>query len=461
MNGTNGSGAYGSSGNGHAPGGDPFGFYGNPFGQEPDTGGGTNGKNPGNGHGGGTGAGTRHQDEPILCEQLEPLPITSIPPRTWAYGHFLLFGHASVLGAVDGGGKGGHAVAIALSMITGRELLGEKVWRTGPVVIVTYEDDKMEWRRRIAAACLHYGIDYDSVIRSFYFISRPRSRISFAARIGNAGDGSKIGFPDSEAIIAHLKAIRPALFIVDPFNRAHALEDGNSNVMIALVAGEISRIAAETLVAAMVLHHLRKGSTGQLDDLMGATALRATFRATRILVGMTREEAEGFELPTAEAWRYSKIASTKANYTPPETARWYVSDSVKLGNIDVDPTYPEGDSIAVIATWNPPDAFEGLSRSAIAEILTALRTGPEPGEFYTKHRNANERWAGWPIVKISSKSTAEAARIIKAWLKSSTLIEDEKYLSPKTRKYTGRIVVNEGKAAAILGSLYRPPETAS
>src|SRR5215469_17675276 len=201
-------------------------------------------------------------ETPIVCETLEPIPITSIAPRTWAYGNFLLFGHAAVLGAVDGGGKGAHAVAIALSMITGRELLGDKVWRTGPVVIITYEDDQMEWRRRIAAACLHHDIDYDAVISSFYFITRPRSQITFAARLTSPGEVSRIGFPHSEAIIQHLKAVKPALFIVDPFNRAHALEDGNSNVMIALVAGEISRIAAEAGCAALVLHHLRKGSNG-------------------------------------------------------------------------------------------------------------------------------------------------------------------------------------------------------
>ena len=50
---------------------------------------------------------------------------------------------------------------------------------------------------------------------------------------------------------------------------------------------------------------------------MGATALRSTFRSTRILARMTREEAEGFKLPPAKAWRYSRIASTEENYAPP------------------------------------------------------------------------------------------------------------------------------------------------
>jgi hypothetical protein len=53
---------------------------------------------------------------------------------------------------------------------------------------------------------------------------------------------------------------------------------------------------------------------------MGATALRSTFRSTCILARMTRDEAEGFKLPPAEAWRYSCIANTEENCTPPVRA---------------------------------------------------------------------------------------------------------------------------------------------
>ena len=72
-----------------------------------------------------------------------------------------------------------------------------------------------------------------------------------------------------------------AMLIVDPFNHAHALEDGNNNVMVAKVAAEMARIGYETECAVLVLHHLRKGSNGNPDDLMGATSLRATFRSCR------------------------------------------------------------------------------------------------------------------------------------------------------------------------------------
>ena len=95
---------------------------------------------------------------------LEPIGRQNIPPRQWAYGNYLLFGKTAVLGAVDGGGKGAIATVMLLAHIFGQPLLGEKIWRHGRVAIITYEDDETEWHRRIAAACVHYQLDYEHEI---------------------------------------------------------------------------------------------------------------------------------------------------------------------------------------------------------------------------------------------------------------------------------------------------------
>jgi len=390
-----------------------------------------------------------HIDDQITTEQIIQDAISDIPPRPWAFGTYLLFGHAAVIGAIDGGGKGAYAVAVALSMITGRPLLNEHVWRTGPVVIITYEDNKEEWARRIAAACIHYGIDFADVKNQFHFIvRRDRERVYFAAQ-SEAG----LVYPDSAGIIRVLKELNAALFIVDPFNLAHDSADGNSNVAIAKVASEISRIAAESAVAALVLHHLRKGSSGTVDDLMGATALRANFRATRILIRMSKSEAESLNLPTREHWRYSRIADSKENYAqPPEFATWYYLESVELGN----PAgiYVSGDNVQVTKTWTPPDVFEGLPLDAVSNIFDAIRQGLGNGEFYSPDKRSPERWAGNLIVKYSSKSPADASRILKTWLQpdKKVLIKDE-YYSPDRREEIARVSLNEAKVAEILGPL--------
>ena len=312
------------------------------------------------------------QSDDIEAVALDPRPINQIPPRRWAYGHFLQFGSAAVMAAPDGIGKGFVTTAMALSVIFGVALLGERIWRTGPVAIITYEDDREEWERRIAAACLYYKLDFEAAIRSIHFIRhRTEARVVFA---GRGEEGGPVRFPDSAAIVRELRACGAVLLVVDPFNSAHDLDDGNSNVLIARVAQEITRVAQATGVAALVLHHVRKGSTGEVDDLMGATSLRATFRGARILVRMTEVQAEGLGIKPEDRFRYFRIAGTKENYAPPpEKSHWYRLMSQPLGN-DTD-DYPDGDDMAVATIWQPPSPFEGVSLPALKRVFDNLREG--------------------------------------------------------------------------------------
>ena len=380
------------------------------------------------------------QGEPLESATLQPIGAANIPPRQWAYGHYLLFGSAAVLGAVDGAGKGAIAVVMALATITGEPLLGEQVWRRGPVAIVTYEDDETEWHRRIAAACIHYDLDYAAVLEKVQFIRKPGGRVSFGTII----DGF-ISFPDTAAVIDRLKAIGAALMIVDPFNHAHGLEDGNNNAMVAKIAAEIAAIAGNAKCAALVLHHLRKGAGGNPDDLMGATSLRATFRACRILARMTPEQAE--KMNVTEPWRYIRIAGSKENYAPPpEKATWYKLESVRLGNVT--DAYPEGDSVAVVAIWQPRPMFEGMDGATLRAVFVALRQTIHGPNKQAKHTP----WAGNLLMGVGGRSEREAGKIIGAWLESGVLTKSE-YYHPVSKNRVARVVLDEAKAAEIIAAL--------
>jgi hypothetical protein len=387
---------------------------------------------------------------PLVCKPSPRHPISSIPPRPWAYGKFLLFGIASALGGADGSGKGAHAVVICLAMITGRPLLGEHVWRNGPVAIITYEDDEIEWRRRIAAACIHYKIDYEEVIESFHFIARPGERVCLAQQ---SFRGSVV-FPDGDDIISDLKKIGAVLLVLDPFNHAHALEDGNNNALIAQVAGEITRIAHESGAAALVLHHLRKGATGNADDFMGAVSLRAAFRSVRIIARMLTEQANGLGLPPQQAWRYTRITGSKENYAPPpELTTWYKLEGVDLFNIT--DLYPDGDNVHVATRWDPPDAFEGISRTIIAEIFAAIRIPPEPGLCWSPDPRSGAEWVGTIIAAKTKKSLDQVKAIVRTWIdKDKAVLIKNSYHHPKQSKNKPCVALNEAKAAEILGPLY-------
>lgn len=381
-------------------------------------------------------------DDTIKCNRITYVDATKIPPRPWAYGNYLLRGTAAVLGAVDGAGKGAIAVVTALAMITGKPLLGERVWRKGPVAIISYEDDVDEWHRRIAAACLHYELDCEAVLADIHFLHKPSGRVSFAS----IEDG-KVTLPDSAQILCHLKDIGAVLLIIDPFNHAHELDDGNNNVMVAKVAGEVSRIVHEAPAAGLVLHHLRKGSSGAPDDLMGATSLRATFRSARILQRMTPDIADKMKI--TDPWRYIRIAGSKENYAPPpDKATWYKLIGVPLGNCEVDPVYPDGDDIEVATTWHPRPMFEGMDPAALRAVFQELRR-----TIYSPVKQSkNTPWAGKVLMDIGKRSEVEAAKIITAWLESGTLTKGEHY-SADSKHAVQRVTLDDAKATEILAAL--------
>jgi hypothetical protein len=385
----------------------------------------------------------------------EGLPVIigfdQIPPRQWAYGRFLMFGAAAVLGATDGTGKGFVTATMILALVTGRPLLGEKVWRSGAVGIITYEDDPTEWLRRLAAACIHHNIKYDDIRPHIFFLLRPGGRVVLAQR----GLSKETIYPDSDAIIEKLKARKAVALVIDPFNSVHEMDDGNSNVQIARVAMQVTSIAQRANVAAFVLHHLRKGATGDPDDLMGAVALRANFRACRIMQAMSSDDGKHLGIAETERFRYLRITSGKANYAPPPNeAHWFELISIKLGNPDG--IYTEGDSLAVAATWTPPAPIDGVSWKVVEAIFGEIRQGPAEGERYSPMPQA-KNWAGHLIAGLANRTPDQAASILKEWIKDGVL-NVEPWKNPKHRRTTQGLTVNEALAAQMARPNRADPE---
>lgn len=372
---------------------------------------------------------------------LPKIPIQQIPPRQWLYGHFLLVGHAACLAAVDGGGKGAMAVAMALAVITGKPLLGDKVHRTGQVMIVTYEDKLEEWQRRIAAACMHYDLDYDVILDHIAFLDKASGLIAFAQP--NPREGGPISCADADDIISEMKDFGAVLLIVDPLNRAHGFDDGNNNVAMAQVAGAMDRVAGEAQAAVLVLHHLRKGSTGIADDMMGATSVRATFRSSRVLAKMQKVEGEALGIKE-DHWRYSRISGSKDNYAPPpDEAVWFKLESVLLGNVT--PDYPNGDSIQVTTPWQCRPTFEGLDHAKLTIIFDNLKTS-----IYSPRTQA-ENWIGKLLMDIGGRSRVEARTILSKWVESGTITTED--YTTESRNRTQKVVLDGQKATEILNSL--------
>jgi hypothetical protein len=105
---------------------------------------------------------------PVVWSAAElKVSFSNIPHRQWLYGFDLVRGETTVIGSPGGVGKSSLAIGMAISIATGRELLGEKV-RGGDdlkVLLINAEDGGTEIQRRIWAFCRAHNIAEQSLNR--------------------------------------------------------------------------------------------------------------------------------------------------------------------------------------------------------------------------------------------------------------------------------------------------------
>jgi RecA-family ATPase len=101
--------------------------------------------------------------DPFDPEDLADLLTEEIEPRQWLLGKLLCRKYLTVSAASGGTGKTSLAITLALSLATGRPLLGIHVHKQCRVLLLTYEDGREEYKRRFKAACLHYNIHADDI----------------------------------------------------------------------------------------------------------------------------------------------------------------------------------------------------------------------------------------------------------------------------------------------------------
>src|SRR5690606_29501011 len=113
----------------------------------------------------------------------------TIPPREWIYGYHYIRRFISVTVSPGGVGKTSKSIGEALSMATGRPLLGESVHGRARVWLWNGEDPRDELDRRIAAACIYYGVTREE-LADWLFVDSGREQQLIAAT--TTKDGTKI-----------------------------------------------------------------------------------------------------------------------------------------------------------------------------------------------------------------------------------------------------------------------------
>jgi DNA polymerase I-like protein with 3'-5' exonuclease and polymerase domains len=365
---------------------------------------------------------------------------TTLPqPRRWLTAGQFCRTFLSGLVAPGATGKTALRILQALALATGKPLAGQHIYRRCRVLIISFEDDAEELRRRILAACLHYKISLADV-KGWLFPACPKGLKLMEMRDGERATGML-----EPALRRAIERRQPDLVILDPFVKLHALEE-NDNAAMDAVADLLTQLAREYDIAMDSPAHTRKGlvTAGDADVRRGASAVRDAGRLDYTLIPMSEDEAKAFGIALEERREYLRLDSAKVNLLPPaRTAQWFKLISVPLGNTT--PDYPDGDYVQTLEPWKPPEILAGFAPEAIEATLEEIEAGLPSGQRYSSSPGATSR-AAWPVVQkyCPTKTEAQCREVVRLWLKTSILREDD-YDDPVDRKPRKGLRLNRTK----------------
>jgi hypothetical protein len=277
--------------------------------------------------------------------------FSHIPHRQFLYGVDLIRGELTVMGSPGGIGKSSIAIGMAVSIATGRELLGEKIRGNDlKVLLINAEDSGIEIQRRVWAFCLAYNVAEQDLGRLHVAgADDPRvHRLSFLRtnEKSNLSTLDPIGF---EVLEAALSAISPDVIVLDPLVALCAGGNMNDNAAMSLVMRGLKQLAAKYRCAVLIVHHTRKGGeVGSAEAIAGAAATVNLARRAIMPTPMAPEEAQKFGILASNRFRYLKLVDAKSNLAPRSAdSPWYQLHSVELPNPEP-PIYPFGDNVQAI-----------------------------------------------------------------------------------------------------------------
>lgn len=378
-----------------------------------------------------------------VLEQAVPEPPPAIyatpylfkDPRTlkrreFVYGSHYIRKYVSVTVSPGGLGKTSNSIVEALSMASGRPLVGdEKPTERMRVWLFNAEDPRDELERRIQAACIHYKLGPED-INGYLFLDTGREQDLVVAIDDKRG--TKIQMPVIMAVIDQIKRNNIDIMIVDPFVSTHNVNE-NDNGAVDRVAKLWGQIADDTNCSIDIVHHLRKIADREatVDDARGAVSLIGAARSVRVLNRMSEEQATASGISEADRYGYFNIHQGKANLTKTTGGlSWRRLESVSLGNGSVSrgarlgPQRPS-DHIGVVTEWRWPSAEE-LVGEVTLDQLAAIKQRIAMTDC--KLHPAAQNWVGVDVayalgVDVTIKANrTKVTRMIKAWIDDGTLI---------------------------------------
>ena len=282
------------------------------------------------------------------------ISFSNIPHRQWLYGVDLVRGDVTLLASPGGAGKTSLALGMAVGLATGKEVLGERIWGSGPFksLYVNAEDGGAEMLRRACAFCQQHNIPEHELER-LYLVGADDLKVQGISFLRAAGPSSSIldpaGFAQLDGFLASLT---PDLIILDPLIALCGGGNVNDNAVMSLVFRQLKQIAIKYNCAILVVLHTRKGGDlSTADAISGASAIKDLARRAIMPVTMTEVEAKTYGLLPSERFQYFRLVGAKSNLAPNSDEAWYKLENQELPNAEP-PTYPHGDRVQAVVRVN-------------------------------------------------------------------------------------------------------------
>lgn len=374
------------------------------------------------------------------AEAFTAASLSLLEPYDWVYQKIMVARYFCALGAPPGTGKSALIVAIAISIATGKALLGGQAPEQGNVWIINLEDPREAVLKMVWACCEFYGIEPVTLEGRLFINSGRDHPLVVAAMV----DGAALRLPIVEALTKECQARKIRGLFIDPVVDTHSLPE-NDNITMNDYCAIWNQLAEAADLAVLLSMHFKKGGqAGDPDAFRGASAIIGKARSAITLGVMATEDAAKLNVPLDRRAYHLRLDNAKRNLSPPPSS----ADWLRLESVDL----TTGDSIQAIRLWSPPSPWENLPMARAIEALTLIDAGSD-GEFYTASRRgrSNERWAGHVITRCANGtgiSDEQAAIILAQWLQSGMVMSGV-YHSPSQRREMPCIRVDQVKLAEM------------
>lgn len=336
-----------------------------------------------------------HLETPFTLTPLRRFDPKTLPRRQWLYGTQYIRKYVSATAAPSAVGKSSMTMIEALSMASGKPLLGVQPKGEFRIWLWNGEDPIEELELRIAAAMRHYGLTWEDLGDRVFLDS---GRVMPVVLAVAGPQGAKIATPVVNGVIAGMRANMIDVAIMDPF--VSTFSGPETNEMFEPIVKKWGAIAGATNASVELVHHTRKlnGAETAVEDMRGGGALVAGARAKRVLARMTAPEAKKFSIRDEERRQFFRVADASVNMALPAMSStvWYEMKSVAVGNGEGEGLAADftGEQVGVATLRTMEAATDGMDATTIDKIKAALRVGDWRENF------RSNAWAGYAVADV-------------------------------------------------------------